>query len=138
MSEKVQPVLQLRVALTTSQYERLVEFYCAGLGLEPAARWEEAAGQGLMLEMGRASLEIFNPAYAAIIDNIETGFRTSGPVRLALEVPDLAAALERLVSRGAVVVNRPVVAPWGDTNARVQDPDGMQITVFQSASPTPG
>lgn len=30
------PILQLRVALTTSDYERLVKFYCDGLGLEPA------------------------------------------------------------------------------------------------------
>lgn len=33
------PVLELRVALTTKEYERLVEFYCVGLGLEPNALW---------------------------------------------------------------------------------------------------
>lgn len=30
------PVMQLRVALITSDYARLIQFYCAGLGLEPA------------------------------------------------------------------------------------------------------
>ncbi len=30
------PILQLRVAITASDYERLVKFYCDGLGLEPA------------------------------------------------------------------------------------------------------
>lgn len=25
----------------------------------------------------------------------------------------------------------PIVTPWGDLNARVQDPDGLQITLFQ-------
>ncbi len=29
------PVLQLRVALTTADYDRLLNFYCQGLGLEP-------------------------------------------------------------------------------------------------------
>ena len=33
------PVIELRIALTTSDYERLVKFYCEGLGIEPAAIW---------------------------------------------------------------------------------------------------
>ena len=36
-------VLELRVALTTSEYERLVKFYCDGLGLEPSAIWTSLA-----------------------------------------------------------------------------------------------
>jgi hypothetical protein len=31
------PIIQLRVALTTGDYKRLVKFYCDGLGIEPAA-----------------------------------------------------------------------------------------------------
>jgi hypothetical protein len=31
------PILQLHAALTTRGYERLVKFYCDGLGIEPAA-----------------------------------------------------------------------------------------------------
>ena len=34
---------------------------------------------------------------------------------------------------GAVIVHPPVVTPWDDRNARVQDPDGMQVTLFQEA-----
>jgi hypothetical protein len=33
------PVFEMRVALTTSEYERLVKFYCDGLGIEPTAIW---------------------------------------------------------------------------------------------------
>lgn len=32
----IKPVLELRVALTTENYERLMRFYRDGLGLEPA------------------------------------------------------------------------------------------------------
>ena len=46
-------VLQLRVALTTSDYERLVKFYYDGLGIEPAAIWNNDGGQAMMLEMKR-------------------------------------------------------------------------------------
>ena len=54
------PVLELRVALTAQDYERLVKFYCDGLGIEPAAVWSNEGGRALMLAMGRATLEIFD------------------------------------------------------------------------------
>lgn len=125
------PILQLRVALTTSDYERLVKFYCDGLGIEPAAEWNNDGGQALMLEMGQATLEIFDEAQAEAIDRIEAGERVSGQVRFALQVPDLKAAMERLLANGATLVHEPVVTPWGDHNVRLEDPDGMQITLFQ-------
>ena len=127
------PVLELRVALTTHDYERLVKFYCDGLGIEPAAIWNNDGGQALMLEMGRATLEIFDERQADVIDQIEAGKRLSGSIRFALRVPDLQSALERLLANGATLVHPPVVTPWGDHNVRLQDPDGMQITLFQPA-----
>lgn len=134
------PILQLRVALTTNDYERLVKFYCVGLGIEPAAIWKNDGGQSLMLEMGEATLEIFDEAQAEAIDRIEAGKRVSGQVRFALHtcpggrcrgMPDLKSAMERLLANGALLVHEPVVTPWGDTNVRLEDPDGMQITLFQ-------
>ena len=44
---------------------------------------------------------------------------------------NLQAALERLLAHGATLVHPPVQTPWGDYNVRLQDPDGMQITLFQ-------
>lgn len=126
-------VLQLRVALTTSDYDRLLKFYCDGLGLEPAAVWDNEQGQATMLEMGQATLEIFDEEQADTVDRIEVGRRVSGKIRFALQVPDLQAAVDRLVAHGAELVHPPVVTPWGDRNARVQDPDGMQITLFQTS-----
>jgi hypothetical protein len=29
------------------------------------------------------------------------------------------------------LVHPSVMTPWGDLNARVQDPDGLQVTLFQ-------
>jgi methylmalonyl-CoA/ethylmalonyl-CoA epimerase len=127
------PVVELRVALTSREYERLVEFYCDGLGIEPAAVWNNDGGRARMLEMGNATLELFDERQAEVIDRIEAGKRLSGRVRLALRVPDLQAAMERLLAHGATLVHPPVVTPWGDTNVRLQDPDGMQITLFQPA-----
>ena len=124
-------VIELRVALTTSDYERLVKFYCDGLGLEPAAIWNNDGGKALILDMGKATLELFDERQAEVIDQLEVGQRVSGKIRFALQVPDLNAALERLLAHGATLVHGPVRTPWGDTNVRLQDPDGMQITLFQ-------
>jgi catechol 2,3-dioxygenase-like lactoylglutathione lyase family enzyme len=121
----------LRVALTSSDYGRLVEFYCDGLGLEPAAIWNNDGGRALILDMGKATLELFDEKQAEVIDQLEAERRVSGPIRFALQVPDLKAAMERLLARGATLVHPPVMTPWGDHSVRLQDPDGMQITLFQ-------
>lgn len=126
------PILQLRVALTARDYEQLLGFYSTGLGVEPAQVWSNDGGRAVLLELGKATLEIFDEAQAQAIDRIEVGRRVSGEVRFALEVPDLQAALDRVLAQGAILVHPPIVTPWGDRNARVQDPLGRQITLFQS------
>ncbi len=125
------PILELRLALTSEAYDRLVRFYCDGFGMEPAASWSNDGGRAVMLEIGRASIELFDEQQAQAIDRIEAGRRVSGAVRLAFQVSNLDLALERLLAHGALLVHAPVVTPWGDRNARIQDPDGMQITLFE-------
>lgn len=126
-----QNIFELRVAITTQDYERLVKFYCLGLGIEPAAVWNNDGGKALMLDMGKATLEIFDQHQAEVIDTLEVGKRVSGQIRFALQVPDLKAAMERMLANGATLVHEPVMTPWGDYNVRLRDPDGMQITLFQ-------
>jgi len=126
-----QPVLELRVALTASDFQRSVKFYSEGLGIEPADVWNNGQGQALILEMGKATLEVFDETQAQTIDQIEAEKRVSGQIRFALQVPDLNVAMERLLAHGAILVHPPVKTPWGDFNVRLQDPDGMQVTLFQ-------
>jgi catechol 2,3-dioxygenase-like lactoylglutathione lyase family enzyme len=123
-------VAELRVALTVEDFDRAVAFYRDALGLEQAADWSPATGRVVVLEAGRATLEPFDRAQAESVDAIEAGRRVSGPVRLALRVEDSEHMAERLVAAGAERVAAPVTTPWGDRNARVQAPDGMQLTLF--------
>lgn len=127
------PILELRVAVTTKDYEALVAFYQEALGLEPAALWTDEHGHAMMFEMGRGALELFDEPYAAQIDRIEAGQRLSGHIRFALQVPDLDAAIRRLTAKGVTLIHEPIITPWGDRNARLQAPDGLQITLFQSS-----
>jgi lactoylglutathione lyase len=131
------PVLELRVALTTQQFERLSKFYADGLDLTPAQLWTKKEDKALLLELGKATLELFDEAHSDIVDEIEAGGRIGDRIRFALKVPDLKAAMERLIANGATVVHPPVVTPWNHHNVRLQDPDGMQITLFQVLDENP-
>ncbi|MBZ0285364.1 MAG: VOC family protein [Anaerolineae bacterium] len=131
------PILELRVALTVQDYEKLFTFYNEGLGLDPAALWTNEHGNAVIFEMGRGTLELFDEGHAASVDQLEAGRRVSGQIRFALEVPDLDAALKRVLAKGATLVHEPVVTPWNHYNARLQSPDGLQITLFQVLDKTP-
>jgi uncharacterized glyoxalase superfamily protein PhnB len=110
----------------------MARFYTEGLGISPSAFFENDGGHAVIVHLGEATLEIFDEAQALAIDRLEAGGRVSGQVRLALQVPDLKAAMERLLAHGATLVHEPVHTPWGDHNVRLQAPDGMQITLFQA------
>jgi len=78
--------MELRVAFIAREYERLVRFYCDGLGLETTQVWPGDQGRAVILDMGQAMLEIFDEKQANT---------------------------------------------WGDYYVRLQDPEGMQVTLFQ-------
>ena len=123
-------VSEFRVALTAEDFDRAVAFYRDGLGLDPGDLWTDN-GRGQMFMAGRATLEIFDPEYARGVDQLEVGERVSGQIRFGFEVPDVHVALERAQKYGATLVHEPVLMPWNDLNARVQSPEGLQITLFQ-------
>jgi lactoylglutathione lyase len=125
-------VSEMRVALTVDDFDAAVALYRDALGLEQLADWTSEDGRVVLLSAGRATLELFDEAQAQYVDAIEAGRRVSGTVRLAFGVPDSSAMARRLAAAGAVPVARPVETPWGDRNARVQAPDGMQLTLFGS------
>lgn len=125
------PVRELRVALTVEDYEEAVRFYRDVLGLPVIEEWANPTGSGAILDAGRATLEVLSSDQTDHVDDVEVGRRgVSGPVRLALEVEDSAAAAENLVDAGAERLSEPVVTPWSHRNVRLRAPDGMQLTLF--------
>jgi lactoylglutathione lyase len=122
--------MELRVVLTVRDFDEALAFYRDGLGLEQLADWTSGDGRVILLDAGRATLELFDERQAEHVDRIEAGRRLSGPVRLAVEVSDIDAATHRLVAAGAESMAPPVVPPWGGRNSRLQTPDGLQLTLF--------
>jgi lactoylglutathione lyase len=125
--------MELRVALTVPDFDRAVAFYRDTLGLEQLADWSSPDGRVILLDAGRATLELFDERQAESVDLIEAGRRVSGPVRIAIRVDDLDATAHRLLAAGAEAMAEPVVPPWGGRNARLRAPDGMQLTLFSES-----
>ena len=111
-------VTELRVALTVENFAQAVAFYRDALGLEQIADWSSDTGKVVVLEAGRATLELFDHAQAEAVDAIEAGRRVSGTVRFAVQVEDSVAVAERLVASGAERVAEPVIAPATSGRAR--------------------
>lgn len=123
-------VQEFRITLTVDDFDAAVRLYRDALGLPEVADWSSEQGRVLLLDAGRATLELFDEAQAAMVDDLEVGHRVSGTVRFALRVPEADTAAADLVAAGATAVAPAVDTPWGDRNARVAAPDGMQLTLF--------
>jgi lactoylglutathione lyase len=123
-------VEELRLVLTVADFEAAVALYRDALGLEQLEDWSEGDAKIVVLDAGRATLELVNEEQAEVIDRIEVGSRVSGPVRIAFNVADSEATAERLARGGAERVADAVTTPWNDRNVRVRAPEGMQLTLF--------
>lgn len=122
-------VSELRLALTVEDFDAALAFYRDGLGLEVLEAWSDG-GRVVLLEAGRARIELLDAEHAATVDELEVGRRVAGQVRVALEVADSAATAETLVAAGAELVGGPVVTPWRHRNVRLASPEGTQLTLF--------
>jgi lactoylglutathione lyase len=131
------PVHELRLVVTAEDWDAAVRFYRDELGLPQAADFSSADGRVILLEAGRATIELVDADQAAFIDRVEVGRRVAGHIRVALEVDDAAAMTDRLAAAGAEVLAAPVETPWRSLNARLAAPAGLQLTLFQELDRLP-
>jgi catechol 2,3-dioxygenase-like lactoylglutathione lyase family enzyme len=125
-------VLQLRLVVETEDFDDAVAFYRDVLGLREQESFQsEGEARIVILDAGRATLELANPAQVRAIDDVEVGRPISPKIRVAFEVPDTARTTEALSAAGATVLAPPVETPWRSLNARLAAPAGIQITIFQ-------
>ena len=128
------PIHELRVAVTAQDHEAALAFYRDALGLPQLADWTSPDGKVVVLDGGRATLELIDEAQAGYIDGVEVGRRVAGPVRLAFEVDDSSQLAERARMKGAALLGQgPVDTPWGDRNVRLSAPADLQLTLFSKA-----
>lgn len=123
-------VHELRLAMTVQDFEAAVALWRDRLGLPQSADFSGPQGRVVLLEAGRATIELVDADQAAYIDDVEVGHRVAPTVRVALGVADAAEASAVLEAAGAVVVAPPTRTPWGSLNARLDTADGVHVTVF--------
>lgn len=124
---------ELRLVLTMDDFDAAVAFFRDALGLKELAVFENEGGRGVLLDAGRATLEIFDHAQANAVDEIEVGRRVAGQVRIAFQVPDSESTARTLVTAGGEIIAGPVMTPWRDRNVRLRGPEGLQLTLFTPA-----
>jgi lactoylglutathione lyase len=124
-------VRELRLAVTAADWDAAVRFYRDGLGLRQLDDFSSDRGRVVLLDAGRATLELIDADQAAYIDQVEVGRRVAGHIRVAFEVDGVDAAVRTLADAGAEIVAEPTRTPWGSRNARLQAPAGLQLTLFE-------
>ena len=129
-------VRELRLVVTTDDYDAALEFYRDALGMAVSAEYlSDDQGRVAILEGGVATLELGDPVHGEYVDAVEVGRRVAGHVRLALRVDDATAATGAAGAAGAAVIAPPTTTPWGSRNARLDAPGGLQITLYQDGEP---
>jgi lactoylglutathione lyase len=125
-------VSELRLVVTVDDYDGAVAFYRDVLGLSAAAEYiSDDAGRVIILDAGRATLELSDTRHAEHIDQVEVGRRVAGQIRVAFQVSDARSATRTVTDAGARLIAQPTRTPWHSLNARLDAPGGLQLTLFE-------
>lgn len=129
-------VKQMRLVVEAEDYDAAVAFYRDVLGLpEELVVAGEGGAHVTILDAGRATLELANPAQRRYIDEVEVGRHVAPRIRVAFEVEDAREATAALTAAGATEIAPPTETPWRSLNSRLAAPAGLQLTLFQELDP---
>src|SRR5687768_4658312 len=117
-------VRELRLVVTVEDHDGALRFYRDVLGLPQLDDFSSDEGTVILLDAGRATVEIVDRRQAEFIDRVEVGRRVAGHIRVAFEVDDATRATTDLAGAGGTVIAEPVRTPWNSLNARLTAPDG--------------
>ncbi|WP_062308315.1 VOC family protein [Demequina subtropica] len=138
-ADRAPGALQLRLVLHAEDLDAALALFRDALGmpaeLDLTTPTEDGDARVVVLEAGRATLELVNGAQRALIDSLEVGRPVAREVRVALEVDDAAGAAAAVLAAGATQVAPPTRTPWGSLNARFETPAGVQLTLFEQVDP---
>lgn len=123
-------VRELRLVVTVEDFEDAAIFYRDVLGMPEQEAGSSPGGRVMILDAGRATLELADVPHATYIDQVEVGARVAGPLRVALRVDEVDVSTDGARLAGAVVLAEPTPTPWRSRNARLSAPGGLQLTLF--------
>lgn len=113
--------------LSTPELGRALAFYVDALGGTVTYRFPEIGQpEYVTVRLGASSLGV----------GLNSRAKAGAPddrFELGLYTPDVDAMVARLRKSGVRVVDEPKDQPWGERMARVLDPDGNRVTLFEGA-----
>ena len=122
----------LHTMLRVGDLQRSVDFYTKGFGMKEIRRRDVPDGKYTLAFVGYGdedSNTVLELTYNYGTDKYDLGTAFG---HLAIGVPDVAAATEKLRSHGAKVTREPGPVKFGTTIiAFVEDPDGYKIELIQ-------
>lgn len=123
-------VSELRLVVTATDFDEALHLYRDVLGM-PEHGVTSPGGRVAILDAGRATLELADPAHAASIDALEVGREgVVGHLRVALRVDDVDRATAEVTAAGAELIAPPTPTPWSSRNARFEAAASLQLTLF--------
>ena len=82
------------------------------------------------LDTGPTTLSFSSLALMKSLGKSATPAESDHPTfEIAFETDDVAAAIEKALSAGAKLIQKPETMPWGQTTAYVSDPNGFLIEI---------
>jgi|SRR6516165_241663 lactoylglutathione lyase len=122
----------LHTMLRVGDLERSVKFYTGLLGMKELRRSEVPAGKYTLAFLGygaEATHTVLELTYNWGVEQYEIGTAFG---HLALGVPDIYAACEKLRAAGAKITREPGPVKFGTTViAFIEDPDGYKIELIE-------
>lgn len=119
----VLPSGQFRLMFTAKDYDKSVEFYRNGLGLQLDHDWDEGPGdKGSVFMAGGGMVEVFAPAP-------EATYVPPRGVSVLIQVDDADEWLRLANERGLSVAEGLITQPYGQRTLRLSDPDGVIVTL---------
>lgn len=125
MKPTTKPGGEFRFAFYTADFDRTVDFYQTGLGLEVSEQWNRAPDdRGVVLRAASGMIEILCSAE-----------QTSAPPRggwLLIEVEDVDELYQQLRNKGLPIKEELWSAPWGHRKFTIIDPHGIDLSFFSN------
>ncbi len=124
------PTGQFRLVFSPKNYEASRAFYRDGLELPIDHEWDYGGGdRGIVLLAAAGMIELLGLAPGA-------QYVQPHGVIVLIQV-DSADRWHRLAQeRGLTVLQEPVSYPWGHRVLRLQDPDGLAVSLFNPVDPS--
>lgn len=115
---------QFRFVFTARDYPTSVAFYRHSLGLPVDHDWDYGpADKGTVFLAGTGIIEIF------VLPPGTDWVKPQG-ISMLIQVDDADRWLQRAQEHNLKIIQEPVSYPWGHRVLRVEDPDGIIVSLF--------